>query len=78
MYLVFRQTADTIECIMPAAVQAHTESVAVCVEFENLPCQSMELSTSYTYEKSPTISFIHPKNSYLRYTDTHTRTHHSY
>ncbi|XP_076022659.1 plexin-D1 [Genypterus blacodes] len=62
---IITQAADTIECIMPAAVQAHTEPVAVCVEFENLPCQSTELSTSYSYEKNPTISFIHPKNSYL-------------
>ena len=51
---------------MPPALQADTESVAVCVEFENLPCQSAELSTSYTYQKNPTISFIHPKKSYLR------------
>lgn len=51
---------------MPPAVQAHTDSVAVCVEFENLPCQSADLSTTYTYEKNPTISFIHPKKSYLR------------
>lgn len=51
---------------MPPAIQAHTEAVAVCVMFENLPCQSANLSTTYTYEKNPTISFIHPKKSYLR------------
>uniref|UniRef100_A0A667YH04 Plexin D1 n=1 Tax=Myripristis murdjan TaxID=586833 RepID=A0A667YH04_9TELE len=70
-----QELADTIECTMPAAVQAHTESVAVCVEFENIPCQSEELSTTYTYEKNPTISFISPKKSYLRLTDTHAHTH---
>ncbi|CAB1442569.1 unnamed protein product [Pleuronectes platessa] len=56
---------DTIACTMPPALQAFTESVSVCVEFENLPCQSAELSATYTYEKNPTISFIHPKKSYL-------------
>ncbi|XP_074537799.1 plexin-D1 [Halichoeres trimaculatus] len=59
------KTDETIECTMPPALQPHTESVSVCVEFENLPCQSAELSTTYTYEKNPTISFIHPKKSFL-------------
>ncbi|XP_034393758.1 plexin-D1 [Cyclopterus lumpus] len=59
------KTDETIECTMPPALQAHTDSVAVCVEFEHLPCQSAELSAAYTYEKNPTISFIHPKKSYL-------------
>lgn len=63
---LLRKTDDTIECTMPPALQANTESVLVCVEFENLPCQSAELSTTYVYEKNPTISFIHPKKSYLR------------
>lgn len=62
----FRKTDETIECTMPPALQANTDSVAVCVEFENLPCQSAELSTTYTYEKNPIISLIHPKKSYLR------------
>ncbi|XP_056129309.1 LOW QUALITY PROTEIN: plexin-D1 [Lampris incognitus] len=57
--------ADIIECTMPAAVQEHTEPVVVCLEFENLPCQGEELSTTYSYEKNPTISFIKPKRSYL-------------
>lgn len=51
---------------MPPALQANTDSVAVCVEFEKRPCQSVELSTTYTYEKNPIISLIHPKKSYLR------------
>ncbi|KAM4610879.1 plexin-D1 [Polymixia lowei] len=62
---ILMQTADTIECTMPAAVHAHTEPVVVCVEFENLPCQSAEIITMYTYEKNPTISFIKPNKSYL-------------
>ncbi|XP_060912866.1 plexin-D1 [Labrus mixtus] len=63
--LITEKSDETIECTMPPALQPHTESVAVCVEFENLPCQSVELSTTYTYEKNPTISFIHPKKSFL-------------
>ncbi|KAM3618334.1 uncharacterized protein V6R79_019210 [Siganus canaliculatus] len=63
--VITEKTDETIECTMPPALQAHTEAVTVCVEFENLPCQSAELSTTYTYEKNPTISFIHPKKSYL-------------
>nr|XP_040048112.1 LOW QUALITY PROTEIN: plexin-D1 [Gasterosteus aculeatus aculeatus] len=59
------KTEETIECTMPAALQAHGDSVTVCVEFENLPCQSEERSAVYTYEKNPTVSFIHPKKSYL-------------
>lgn len=52
---------------MPPVIQAHTDSVAVCVEYEKVPCQIPDLSTTYTYEKNPTISFIHPTKSYLRY-----------
>ncbi|KAM8755047.1 plexin-D1 [Acanthopagrus schlegelii] len=62
---ITEKTDETIDCIMPAALLPHTDSVTVCVEFENLPCQSAELSTTYTYEKNPTISYIHPKKSYL-------------
>ncbi|CAJ1084926.1 plexin-D1 [Xyrichtys novacula] len=62
---ITEKTDETIECTMPPALQPHTESVSVCVEFENLPCQSAELSATYTYEKNPTISFIHPKKSFL-------------
>ncbi|XP_056240547.1 plexin-D1 [Seriola aureovittata] len=62
---ITEKTDETIECTMPPALQVHTDSVTVCVEFENLPCQSAELSTTYTYEKNPTISYIHPKKSYL-------------
>lgn len=54
---------------MPAAAQAHTDPVTVCVEFENIRCQSTDVSTTYSYEKNPIISFIHPKKSYLRYVD---------
>ncbi|KAM9344220.1 plexin-D1 isoform 2-T2 [Pholidichthys leucotaenia] len=54
-----------IECIMPPVSQAYTDPVTVCVEFEDLPCQGEELSTTYTYEKNPTISFIHPQKSFL-------------
>ncbi|XP_054464831.1 plexin-D1 [Anoplopoma fimbria] len=63
--IITEKTDETIECRMPPALQPHTDSVAVCLEFENLPCQSPELSTAYTYEKNPIISFIHPKKSYL-------------
>ncbi|AWP09899.1 putative plexin-D1 [Scophthalmus maximus] len=62
---ITEKTDETIECTMPPALQVYTDSVTVCVEFENLPCQSAELSATYTYEKNPTISFIHPKKSYL-------------
>ncbi|KAM9350526.1 plexin-D1 [Symphorus nematophorus] len=63
--IITEKTDETIECTMPPALQPHTETVTVCVVFENLPCQSEQLSTPYTYEKNPTISFIHPKKSYL-------------
>lgn len=66
LLLFFRKTDETIECTMPPALQVHTDAVTVCVEFESLPCQNAELSTTYTYEKNPTISYIHPKKSYLR------------
>uniref|UniRef100_A0A3P9ALZ6 Sema domain-containing protein n=1 Tax=Esox lucius TaxID=8010 RepID=A0A3P9ALZ6_ESOLU len=56
---------DTIECTMPAALHAHTEAVSMCVEFEDIPCQGAELSTTYTYEKNPSISYIKPKKSFL-------------
>ncbi|XP_034733685.1 plexin-D1 isoform X1 [Etheostoma cragini] len=64
---IIAKTDESIECTMPPALQAHTDSltVSVCVEFENVPCQSAELSTAYTYEKNPTISSIYPKKSYL-------------
>uniref|UniRef100_A0A8D0A8J7 Plexin D1 n=1 Tax=Sander lucioperca TaxID=283035 RepID=A0A8D0A8J7_SANLU len=62
---ITEKTDESIECTMPPALQAHTDSVSVCVEFENRPCQSAELSTTYTYEKNPTISSIHPKKTTL-------------
>ncbi|KAM4562125.1 plexin-D1 [Odontesthes bonariensis] len=62
---IMEKTEQMIECIMPPALQANTESVAVCVEFEDRPCQGMELNTTYTYERNPIISFIHPKKSFL-------------
>lgn len=52
---------------MPPVAQPHADQVSVCVQFEDLPCQAAELSTSYTYEKNPVISDIRPKKSYLRY-----------
>lgn len=55
---------------MPAFAQAHADSVSVCVEFENLPCQRADLATVYTYKKNPTIFFIKPTKSYLRYERT--------
>ncbi|KAK6303750.1 hypothetical protein J4Q44_G00262040 [Coregonus suidteri] len=58
-------TKDTIGCTMPAALHTHTEAVSVCVEFEDIPCQSSELLTQYIYEKNPTISYIKPRKSYL-------------
>lgn len=61
-----RKTDNVIECTMPAVTQAHVASVSVCVEFENLPCQRDDLSTTYTYKKNPTIFFIEPTKSYLR------------
>jgi hypothetical protein len=54
---------------MPAALHTHTEAVSVCVEFEYIPCQRSELLTQYIYEKNPSISFIKPRQSYLRYKD---------
>ena len=68
----FRRTEQMIECIMPPALQANTESVAVCVEFEDRPCQGVELNATYTYERNPIISSIHPKKSFLRWVDRHT------
>uniref|UniRef100_A0AAQ5WZE6 Sema domain-containing protein n=1 Tax=Amphiprion ocellaris TaxID=80972 RepID=A0AAQ5WZE6_AMPOC len=62
---ITEKTDETIECTMPRAPQAHTDSVTVCVEFEDLPCQGVELSATYTYEKNPTIGYIHPKKSFL-------------
>uniref|UniRef100_A0A8C8CL76 Sema domain-containing protein n=1 Tax=Oncorhynchus tshawytscha TaxID=74940 RepID=A0A8C8CL76_ONCTS len=62
-------TEDTIECTMPAALHTHTEAVSVCVEFEYIPCQRSELLTQYIYEKNPSISYIKPRQSYLRYKD---------
>uniref|UniRef100_A0A8C4ZSB3 Plexin D1 n=1 Tax=Gadus morhua TaxID=8049 RepID=A0A8C4ZSB3_GADMO len=63
---ILTQTAESIECTMPAALHANTEAVALCLEFEELPCQSPLLSSTYTYEKNPTISLIKPTKSYLR------------
>ncbi|XP_029973726.1 plexin-D1 [Salarias fasciatus] len=63
--VITEKTDDVIECTMPAALHANTDSVSVCVEFEDLICQDVELSTTYTYEKNPVISFIHPKRSFL-------------
>ncbi|XP_011600897.1 plexin-D1 [Takifugu rubripes] len=63
--VITEKTDNVIECTMPAVTQAHVSSVSVCVEFENLPCQRDDLSTTYTYKKNPTIFFIEPTKSYL-------------
>uniref|UniRef100_A0A673XKN7 Plexin D1 n=1 Tax=Salmo trutta TaxID=8032 RepID=A0A673XKN7_SALTR len=63
--IILTLTKDTIECTIPAALHTHTEAVSVCVEFEDIPCQSSELLTQYIYEKNPTISYIKPRKSYL-------------
>lgn len=52
---------------MPPALRAGAESVPVCVQFENVPCQRDRLGAMYTYEKNPTISFIKPHRSFLRW-----------
>ncbi|XP_072222407.1 plexin-D1 [Leuresthes tenuis] len=62
---IIEKTEQMLGCIMPPALQANTESVAVCVEFEDRPCQGLELNTTYTYERNPIISSIHPKKSFL-------------
>ncbi|KAJ8265165.1 hypothetical protein COCON_G00142640 [Conger conger] len=62
---ILTRHSDLIECRMPAAAQPRADPVPVCVEFENLPCQSHLLSVLYTYEKDPSISAIHPTKSYL-------------
>uniref|UniRef100_A0A8C5D3U4 Sema domain-containing protein n=1 Tax=Gouania willdenowi TaxID=441366 RepID=A0A8C5D3U4_GOUWI len=66
---ITENTDEMIECIMPPALHTYTEPVIVCVEFEDIPCQGIELSTTYTYEKNPIISYIHPtkkKHFYLK------------
>lgn len=62
-----RKTDESIECTMPPAALPHADQVSVCVQFEDLPCQSAELSTTFSYEKNPVISDIRPERSYLRY-----------
>ncbi|MED6253976.1 hypothetical protein ATANTOWER_010640, partial [Ataeniobius toweri] len=62
---ITEKTDQMIKCIMPPTLEADTEPVTVCVEFEDHSCQDMELSTTYTYEKNPTISSIHPTKSFL-------------
>ncbi|KAG7472234.1 hypothetical protein MATL_G00106780 [Megalops atlanticus] len=62
---IIKLNSDTIECTMPAAAHARAEPIPVCVEFEDLPCQSPDLIRYYTYEKNPSISDIRPSKSYL-------------
>ncbi|KAJ8394770.1 hypothetical protein AAFF_G00041250 [Aldrovandia affinis] len=62
---ILTRSSDIIECKMPAAEQARVDPIPVCVEFEDLPCQSSRLSLLYTYEKDPIISVIQPSKSYL-------------
>uniref|UniRef100_A0A8C7Z8S4 Plexin D1 n=1 Tax=Oryzias sinensis TaxID=183150 RepID=A0A8C7Z8S4_9TELE len=59
------KTDQTIECIMPKAEHAHAELLEVCVEFEEQPCQEEYLSQTYSYEKNPYITSIHPERSFL-------------
>uniref|UniRef100_A0A3P9JHF6 Plexin D1 n=1 Tax=Oryzias latipes TaxID=8090 RepID=A0A3P9JHF6_ORYLA len=59
------KTDQTIECIMPKAEHAHAELLEVCVEFEEQPCQEDYLSQTYSYEKNPYITSIHPERSFL-------------
>ncbi|KAL2101983.1 hypothetical protein ACEWY4_003744 [Coilia grayii] len=61
---ILRRSADTIECTMPAAAQAHADSVSVCVEFDGNSCQSHSLSSNFSYETDPIISSIKPTRSY--------------
>uniref|UniRef100_A0A3B3SNE6 Plexin D1 n=1 Tax=Paramormyrops kingsleyae TaxID=1676925 RepID=A0A3B3SNE6_9TELE len=64
---IIRKDADTIECTMPPAEHTRPDTtVSVCVEFEELPCQNLQ-NSSYTYERNPIITGIHPQKSYLRY-----------
>uniref|UniRef100_A0A8C5D1F3 Sema domain-containing protein n=1 Tax=Gouania willdenowi TaxID=441366 RepID=A0A8C5D1F3_GOUWI len=62
---ITENTDEMIECIMPPALHTYTEPVIVCVEFEDIPCQGIELSTTYTYEKNPIISYIHPTKKFF-------------
>ncbi|XP_015250226.1 PREDICTED: plexin-D1 isoform X1 [Cyprinodon variegatus] len=62
---ITEKTDQMIKCIMPPTLEVDSEPVTVCVEFEDHPCQEMELSEMYTYEKNPTISSIHPTKSFL-------------
>uniref|UniRef100_A0A3B5M3W2 Plexin D1 n=1 Tax=Xiphophorus couchianus TaxID=32473 RepID=A0A3B5M3W2_9TELE len=62
---ITEKTDQTIKCIMPPALEADTELVTVCVEFEDHPCEEANISTMYTYEQNPTISSIHPTKSFL-------------
>lgn len=52
---------------MPKAEHAHAELLEVCVEFEEQPCQEEYLSQTYSYEKNPYITSIHPERSFLRW-----------
>ncbi|XP_023812458.1 plexin-D1 isoform X1 [Oryzias latipes] len=62
---ITEKTDQTIECIMPKAEHAHAELLEVCVEFEEQPCQEEYLSQTYSYEKNPYITSIHPERSFL-------------
>ncbi|XP_029105637.1 plexin-D1 isoform X1 [Scleropages formosus] len=57
--------ANAIECRMPAAENTRPETVPVCVEFEDLPCQNLQMSSFYSYEKNPIITTIQPQKSHL-------------
>uniref|UniRef100_A0A8C9RX70 Plexin D1 n=1 Tax=Scleropages formosus TaxID=113540 RepID=A0A8C9RX70_SCLFO len=60
-----RNDANAIECRMPAAENTRPETVPVCVEFEDLPCQNLQMSSFYSYEKNPIITTIQPQKSHL-------------
>uniref|UniRef100_A0A8C9TUY4 Plexin D1 n=1 Tax=Scleropages formosus TaxID=113540 RepID=A0A8C9TUY4_SCLFO len=55
--------ANAIECRMPAAENTRPETVPVCVEFEDLPCQNLQMSSFYSYEKNPIITTIQPQKN---------------
>ncbi|XP_030640906.1 plexin-D1 [Chanos chanos] len=61
---ILKWSEDVIECVMPALLLPRAEAVSVCVEYDNMPCQSL-LLRNFTYEKNPSISFIKPDKSYL-------------
>uniref|UniRef100_A0A8C8DYR4 Plexin D1 n=1 Tax=Oryzias sinensis TaxID=183150 RepID=A0A8C8DYR4_9TELE len=59
---------NTLECSIIESVQIFLINLSlleVCVEFEEQPCQEEYLSQTYSYEKNPYITSIHPERSFL-------------